>query len=164
MKAKVNLRRAMLVALLIGLGTLPVLLIVGLCTPFVMLAFQASLARPHLSEHELEQAVRQLRGQSFTPGLHLDVALPPQFRQMTETGTVDLFRTADGRTIVLFKTAIGYKHNYRGVVYSDAPLTSQEVVSGAGRGQRSSILIDRLQMFIDKRINGRWFEVFNDLG
>lgn len=165
--SQVLVHRIMLAAVLIGLGAVPVLLLGGgpvlllVTTELIRSAFERP---PHLSERELERAVEELRGQGFQPGLHLDVQLPPRFRPMTETGTVNLIATADGRTIVLFKTSIGWKGNYRGIVFSDAPLKSEEVVSGTGRDSRSSILIDHFQTFIRKRISDRQYEVFFDLG
>ncbi|SIO60424.1 hypothetical protein SAMN05444166_6387 [Singulisphaera sp. GP187] len=162
--AQVKVRRVLLVAVLIVLAALPVLLLVIQWAPFVLLAFQSSLEKPHLSENDLELALREFRGQRFEPGMHFDVVLPPRLRPMTKMGTVDLFRTADGRMIVLFKTSIGWKGNYRGIVFSDTPLRSEEVVSGTGRDRPSSILIDNFQTFIRKRINDRHYEVFYDLG
>lgn len=157
--ARVTVRRLMLAAGLIGLVAATAL---PWAVPLLMILPSAFETAPRLSEPELERAVEELRRRDFPPGMHVDVALPPPLRPMTKMGTVDLFKTTDGRTIVLFKTSVGWKGNYRGIVYSDAPLKPEEVMTNPR--DQPSILIDHFQTFIRKRINRRHYEVFSDLG
>jgi hypothetical protein len=117
---------------------------------------------PNVSERQLELAVKKLKQRGYKPGLYHDVLLPPSLRSLTEMGKVDVFRTKDGRTIVLFKTFLRAKGNYRGVLYSDAPFKPGD--EGVDPFGRTAIMLDGFPATIETRVNPRYFVVFNDYG
>jgi hypothetical protein len=70
--------------------------------------------------------------QNLAPSTVRTVVLPPRLATLTVDGTAQLWRTHDGRAYLIGKTAIGYKGNWRGMLYGPAPLAPNELYRGAG--------------------------------
>jgi hypothetical protein len=114
------------------------------------------------TDPQFEHAVQELKSWDMAAGFHQGVPLPARYRRLTPDGTVDLFKTSDGRLVVLFKTSVGWKQNYSGVIVSDRPLKPDEV--GTDFAGRPAILIRGLDVTIRRQIDARRYEVFFDLG
>ena len=63
------------------------------------------------------------------PGVLTRVPLSAALRYLTNDGTVDVVRTKDNRLLVFFKTGVGWKENYTGEIYSDAPIQAADMQS-----------------------------------
>ena len=147
------------------------LLLIAICG-IVVLAIYAVLVfifngmnKQNVNENDFEMVIRELKTSGLATGSHPTIALPASLRHMSYNGTVSAVVTNDGRLIVLFKTSVGWKGNYDGFVYSDAPLKTSEL--STDYYGRPIIAIDGLEgdcPVIHKQINSRWFEVFFDLG
>jgi hypothetical protein len=114
------------------------------------------------ADHRYSEAVETLKRQAIAAGYHADMPLGDRFRSLSWNGTVDVVRTLDGRLIVLFKTSIGWKGNYRGRICTDAPLKADEV--GTDPYGRRAIFVRPISSVIEKRIDDRCYAVYFDLG
>jgi len=142
-----------------NLGALGFLLIVGALVGLFLHGYFDTRRRERL----FEQVVQSLRKSAYAPGIYRDVELPKPLRQASWDGTVTLRVTDDGRYIVLFKEKVGWKMNYSGSVYSDAPLRAEDIGS-SNSGRRVIGLGDNESPFVSSQLNSRWYLVFFDLG
>lgn len=113
-------------------------------------------------ERRFEEVLQSLRKSAYAPGTHR-VELPSPLKQASWDGTVSLRVTDDGRYIVLFKEKVGWKMNYSGSVYSDAPLRAEDFESNGVR-RAVSCFGDSEFPFVSSQFNSRWYLVFFDLG
>lgn len=123
---------------------------------------EAFLSTPNVSEQQLKLAVKKLSQRGYMPGMYYEVPLPTSLRTLTPNGMVDVLKTKDGRTIVLFRTFHSAKGNYRGVLYSDAPFKSSD--EGVDPFGRTAIMLDRSSTTIETRVNPQYFVVYADYG
>ena len=76
---------------------------------------------------------------------------------------VDAVVLPGGRIILLFKTSLGWHHNWSGVIYSSSPLQQSDV--GQDAYGRPMIQVNGLEEhFIERKVNDRHYEVAFDLG
>jgi MFS family permease len=61
------------------------------------------------------------------PGCHLNLKLPPALAHLATDGTVDAAVLEDGRTVLLFRTDVGWIGAWEGFVYCTGPLRPSEV-------------------------------------
>lgn len=104
--------------------------------------------------------------QNSRPGTLLGVLLPERLRSLTTDGTALVWRTRDGRAYLIGKTSIGYKDNWRGVVYGPAPLRDGELRADDGYGRPGIVFDETGYLFeaaVQKRRGGGLYEVFFDL-
>lgn len=113
-------------------------------------------------ERRFEEVLQSLRKSAYAAGTYR-VELPSRLSQASWDGTVTLRVTDDGRYIVLFKEKVGWKMNYSGSVYSDAPLRAEDFESDDVR-RAVSCFGDSEFPFVSSQLNNRWYLVFFDLG
>ncbi len=115
-------------------------------------------------ESDFQAALQDLTKLGLGSGTHTAVDLPPSLGHLSQDGKVNAVVTPNGRLIVLFKTHIGWKENYEGFVYSDAPLRANELGTDSyGRSIIQIVGLDKDYPVIQKQLRTHWFEVYFDL-
>jgi hypothetical protein len=104
-------------------------------------------------------------GQDLAPGASRSLALPMSLAGHSADGRVQAARTADGRRCVLVKTRTGYKGNFEGLMYCDAPLRPGEIVQPGGAPAYVSLpeLGVFEELYIRKQVDAQLYEVYFDL-
>jgi hypothetical protein len=125
------------------------------------------LAHPHARPRAAwRDAWTQTAPSNTRPATLRTVPLPDRLRSLTADGTVSVWRTRDGRAYLIAKTALGYKGNWRGVVYGPSPLREGELRADDGYGRAGIVFDEGSALFeatLAKRRGGGLYEVFFDL-
>jgi hypothetical protein len=111
------------------------------------------------------EALAIVAPQDPEPATLRTVALPSHLATLTVDGTAQLWRTRDGRAYLIGKTSIGYKGNWRGVVYGPAPLGPCELYRDAS-GQMTIVFDEQRASFeatVTRARGGGFYEVAFDL-
>jgi hypothetical protein len=110
-------------------------------------------------------ALAEIGPQLPEPGLAAKLPLSGSYRSLTHDGTVDVVRTKDRRLIVLFKTTVGWKDNYTGEAFSDAPFQPGDFSGTAYNGINQLNLSEWQETpFIRTKVKDHWLAVYFDLG
>ena len=113
-------------------------------------------------EDDLIRTLAMLKTSHPKPGIYSDLRLPAA-RGASIGREATLIVTPGGRAILLVKTSIGWKANYRGVVYSDAPLRPADF--GTDGFGRRAVMVPGLGTPALSRVRSRqWVEVYDDVG
>ena len=103
--------------------------------------------------------------QNPTPETLRSVRLPARLSTLTADGTALVWRARDGRAFLIGQTQVGYKGNWRGVVYGPAPLARGEL-GDDGYGRQGIVFDgphDQLVATVARARGGGLYEVFFDL-
>jgi hypothetical protein len=137
----------------------------GILVPAVAVACAWLLI--HYAERRREAlyqgVLAQVGPQLTQAGVLKALPLSPALRHLTEDGTVDVIRTKDGRLIVFFKTSVGWKDNYTGEVYADAPFQAGDVLPFGGGVEQLRFDGWEEVPFIRSRVKDNWLKVYFDL-
>lgn len=96
------------------------------------------------------------------PGACPDVPLPPSFTPLAADGSVDAVVLADGRVVLVLKTAPGWHHNWSGFIFASGPIQPNEI--GTDPYGRPEVTIPGLPMhFIERPLDDRHILIRSDL-
>jgi hypothetical protein len=144
-------------------GTVLLMILVG--SPFVLNA-----VREWVICRDCERVISWVRSNHPAPGRYPDLHLPEEFRWLSINGGVDAVVLKDGRVILLLKTSIGWKENWRGVIYTSSPFEPCEMQNGSYGGRSEIYISDTPQgnnllesHFIETKMNDRLYFAAFDL-
>jgi hypothetical protein len=106
----------------------------------------------------------RINGQHLSPGLHEDLALTFPHAHRAYGGKIDALIATDGRITILLKTHVGWKHNYKGYVYSTRPLLGGVEFYLDYYGRTCVVFSQRDHPVVAREIDDQTCEVFFDLG
>ncbi|MCY1061117.1 hypothetical protein [Nannocystis sp. SCPEA4] len=126
--------------------------------------FAAASCLVPASEAECAAVMTWVAGQALPAGAH-DRTLPDTLGASSQDGRVRVLVGPDGRRCLLLKRQIGYKDNFDGTLYCDAPVRSDEVVERPGGPAIVSIAGDAEfeELYVRTRHGDRHFAVYFDL-
>ncbi|MCY1071487.1 hypothetical protein OV090_42485 [Nannocystis sp. RBIL2] len=103
-------------------------------------------------------------GLGLPAGAH-DMALPDALRASSQDGRVRVLVGGDNRRCLLLKRQIGYKDNFEGALYCDAPVRLDEIVERPGAPAVVSITGDAEfeELYVRAGYGDRRFAVYFDL-
>jgi hypothetical protein len=95
----------------------------------------------------------------------VELSLPARWARLDYRGKVLAAQTGDARVCLLFKARVGWKDNFEGVFYCNAPLRRGEIVAGSGGRQYISLpgLGPFEELYIRQPHGSQLFEVYFDL-
>jgi len=105
-----------------------------------------------------------LNASKHVAGVTYDFAVPSQFTGISHNNKVDFVVNANGRIVILAKSASGYKGNYEGFIYSSTPLLPQDFEPGYGGATTLNMFGDAPNPFVRSKLDSQFCEVFFDLG
>ena len=114
------------------------------------------------TEGKYREAALWVKSQGLPAGTQR-LALPQELSGLSVKGEVDAVISSSGRLCMLFKTSIGYKDNYEGAVWCEAPLSPSEIHSSSGRAFLSLGNPPLEELYLREQRAPHWFDVFFDL-